>query len=490
MKTAAESPPTEDDVYPVHLLDGTKLFRSLLVCYVFRFNHVLDAQKLHASLSTLLEIGDWRKLGGRLRLKEDGRLEIHVPRPFTLQRPAVLFTHQKLDSSIETHPAGRHLAKPSNSCSSNRHNQSQIEAFAQRPDSPRSVKDLIEKEMPQLSLHVTSFNDATVIALLWPHTLMDAAGLNLLLTKWSLVLHGKGQDVSPVACARQDMLEQAELQSHEEREEPVVNRLRPGLFGLIVMVARIVWHKMCRTTYETRTIMLSGHDVLQLRQLAERDISSQLEKEDGKALVSESDVLAAWGAKLAASSQQKSRPITIYSYINARFRLPFFRSTPDKECIQNMILIAYASLSAQTATEPLGRLALSHRRQVAEQSTTQQTLAYFAMQRKHAKSHQTTRVLFGDPSANTLNFNNLTKFDLFRAMDFSPAVAAGQQDTAGGNPPGTVVVFYPLVLNDTPSMDMLCVLGKDDADNCLMVGSFLPRTWVKIEMELQRLQSS
>jgi hypothetical protein len=34
-----------------------------------RFNDVLDAEKLHDALSELLEIGDWRKLGGRLRFK-------------------------------------------------------------------------------------------------------------------------------------------------------------------------------------------------------------------------------------------------------------------------------------------------------------------------------------------------------------------------------------------------------------------------------------
>jgi hypothetical protein len=33
-----------------------------------RFNDVLDADKLHASLSRLLEIGDWKKVGGRLKL--------------------------------------------------------------------------------------------------------------------------------------------------------------------------------------------------------------------------------------------------------------------------------------------------------------------------------------------------------------------------------------------------------------------------------------
>jgi hypothetical protein len=68
----ARSPPPpvdSDDVYPVHMLDDTKTLRDIVVTWTLRFNDVLDANNLYASLSRLLEIGDWRKVGGRLRLK-------------------------------------------------------------------------------------------------------------------------------------------------------------------------------------------------------------------------------------------------------------------------------------------------------------------------------------------------------------------------------------------------------------------------------------
>jgi hypothetical protein len=54
------------DEYPVHLMDGCKLNHKVLG-WTMRFNDVLDADKLHASLTGLLSIGDWRKLGGRLK---------------------------------------------------------------------------------------------------------------------------------------------------------------------------------------------------------------------------------------------------------------------------------------------------------------------------------------------------------------------------------------------------------------------------------------
>jgi hypothetical protein len=58
-----------DDVYPVHMLDNSKTLRSIVVTWTLCFNDSLDADNLHASLSKLLEIGDWRKVGGRLRLQ-------------------------------------------------------------------------------------------------------------------------------------------------------------------------------------------------------------------------------------------------------------------------------------------------------------------------------------------------------------------------------------------------------------------------------------
>lgn len=70
--------PTKDDtsylyendiVYPVHALDDNKTFRSALLTWTVCFNDVLDADKLQQSLTTLLSIGDWKKAGGRLRLK-------------------------------------------------------------------------------------------------------------------------------------------------------------------------------------------------------------------------------------------------------------------------------------------------------------------------------------------------------------------------------------------------------------------------------------
>lgn len=61
---------SDDDVYPVHVLDAD--FAKLLMVCTLRFDGCLDAEKLHAGLVRLLEIGDWKKVGGRLRRNVGG----------------------------------------------------------------------------------------------------------------------------------------------------------------------------------------------------------------------------------------------------------------------------------------------------------------------------------------------------------------------------------------------------------------------------------
>lgn len=57
-----------DNVFPIHFIDQAGLIRASIISYTFRYNDVLDPEKLHNSLIKLLGMNDWRKLGGRLRL--------------------------------------------------------------------------------------------------------------------------------------------------------------------------------------------------------------------------------------------------------------------------------------------------------------------------------------------------------------------------------------------------------------------------------------
>lgn len=58
-----------DTIIPLHHLDDISILRCIVNDFTLRFDDVLDPGKLSAALERLLELGNWRKLGARLRLK-------------------------------------------------------------------------------------------------------------------------------------------------------------------------------------------------------------------------------------------------------------------------------------------------------------------------------------------------------------------------------------------------------------------------------------
>jgi hypothetical protein len=58
-----------DTVIPLHYWDDHEVFRCIVVDFALRFDDVLDHEKLRRALARLMEIGNWRKLGARLRIK-------------------------------------------------------------------------------------------------------------------------------------------------------------------------------------------------------------------------------------------------------------------------------------------------------------------------------------------------------------------------------------------------------------------------------------
>lgn len=57
-----------DTIIPGHYWDSQPIMRAYCIDLTFRFDDVLDTDKMRAALARLLEIGDWRKLGARIRL--------------------------------------------------------------------------------------------------------------------------------------------------------------------------------------------------------------------------------------------------------------------------------------------------------------------------------------------------------------------------------------------------------------------------------------
>jgi hypothetical protein len=57
-----------DIVIPLHYFDDNDVFRAIIVDFSLYFDDVLDHEKLRQALVRLMEIGNWKKLGARLRI--------------------------------------------------------------------------------------------------------------------------------------------------------------------------------------------------------------------------------------------------------------------------------------------------------------------------------------------------------------------------------------------------------------------------------------
>lgn len=58
---------TDDEVVPFRFWDEQDVPQKLVLEFTYRFDDVLDAEKLKSSLERLLEIGEWRGLGARFK---------------------------------------------------------------------------------------------------------------------------------------------------------------------------------------------------------------------------------------------------------------------------------------------------------------------------------------------------------------------------------------------------------------------------------------
>ncbi|KAL3587656.1 hypothetical protein FPOAC2_13554 [Fusarium poae] len=462
-----------DDVYPLHMLDNTKTLRSIVVTWTLRFDDVLDADKLHNALARLLDMSDWRKLGGRMRLSEKGVAEIHVPRLFTADRPPVAFSCETHTMGIEEHELAQTLPKATDELSIQR-DPGDFLAFAARHDAPQTPDDFLYYDVPLLSLHVTAFTNATLVGLSWPHALMDVMGQQALLRAWSLVLAGREVDVPAVLGAREDALCAAADASGSAEELKVAKQQLKGI-SLMRFGLRFAWDMVSGPAAEGRTIYMPASTLMALRQEAEGDLAVAGEAP----FISDGDVLTAWAARAVAVSLPQPRPVTVLHAVNARFRLPALVNAPGV-FIQNMAVAGFTLLSAAEATGPLGAIAVANRRHLSEQASEGQILACVRELRRDTAGDP--RVLCGPSDALLLPMTNWARADVFNSADFSAAVV---RPGPTGNP-GRVVYHHADAMRPSASTrNVFVVLGKDHRGGYWMSAKLPLAAWDRLASVLR-----
>ncbi|KAI2476242.1 hypothetical protein Ptr902_12318 [Pyrenophora tritici-repentis] len=412
-----------DIVYPVHALDDTKTFRGALLTWSICFNDVLDADKLQQSLTKLLSIGDWKKIGGRLRLKEDGALEIHAPWAFTADRPAFSYSYVNMDQAIEDHPVAQTIPKPNGSVAM-WSAPKDFKELVSRPDTPATIEDLLAGDTPQVSLHITSFINATIVGFSWPHTLMDGMGLKHLVHGWSLVLAGRESEVPPLLGAKEDVLSTiADATAHMREESCMKSKQLKGLSKL-AFGGKFIWDIMTNPAPEMRTLCLPKTVMAKLRLQVQQDIASASGGDGKDVFVSDGDVFTAWLIHTIATASPHPRPVTLTQGINARFRIPLLINAQGV-FVQNMLAVGFTLYSPDVATGPIGQIAQSTRQQLAEQATEGQVIANIEAQRV---AGDPLAALYSDLNAVPIVTTNWGKGKFFHTVDFGPAVLRAGKD--------------------------------------------------------------
>ena len=411
-----------------------------------------------------------------------------MPQPFTPDRPAITYTHQEFQVSINEHPLAKLLPKPTAGAAI--HEVHDFRPFVAREDHPTTLEEYLLQDISILSLHIVSFNDATLVALGFHHSLMDVMGQKAVIEAWSQVLAGRESEVPPVLGAREDVLDTVLAESEKTPKEEFILKdtvLRGWRWALILI--NFLWDNYRYGATETHTIFLPRHTMEQLQSEAQQDIArsqrSDGEYDEKAPYISDNDIIAAWASRLILGSLPQGRSLVMWHISNARFRLPAIKRAAGVY-IQNMILGAFFVVSPDLATRSLGRVALANRRALAPQLTEPQTLALLRYMRP---GFETSNIICANTNSIPVMFTNWTRAEIYHASNFGPAVIrAGETGPSRKNAPGTIVFHCGQPLRKGGAgISMIGVGGKDYDGNYWMDLTVYSRVWGKVRQEIDRL---
>ncbi|KAI0185005.1 hypothetical protein EV127DRAFT_213976 [Xylaria flabelliformis] len=466
-----------DEVYPLYFLDNLAAGRDSVLSETLRYNHVLDANKLHSGLIKLIQHGgNWRKLGGRLRLRPDGSVEIHVPREFTEDRPAVQFTSQSFDIPIEDHKLGSQLPKLTDTPSLHPGPRS-FDSFNPIPDCPDKLRDYVYSDRPILRLHVTSFTNSTLVTLIWPHVVAGGLGVKEIISAWSKTLHSD-DDIPALLGTDKDVLDGIGT----DKDNPVPYHLGPSEikgWGFVKFALRLVWEVLMHPQVESRAICLPRQFLSQLRESCLNELRA-VHQGDSAPFLSEGDVLEAWGARFIAQARGGERPALIITSLDVQSRLGAPWGT-DGIYVQNTAGCVYTTIEPEILLRrPLGELAHVIRQSIHKAATDEQIRAQLRIFR--TLGHTGTIPIFGSPDSHLMSFSNWTKFNIFNAADFSPAILPTASSVSNSTPIGKPTYMHCQALGENRLLrNCYNITGKDWDGNYWFTVFLYPEDWVKLE---------
>lgn len=412
-------------------------------------------------------------------------MELHVPRSFTDDQPAVAFTKQDFSSvNISDHSLAKHLPEPRDAAySQSIAGDVDFRTFAVSKGFVPDMKQFVATQAPQIALLTTSFKDATLVSVVWPHTLFDGVGLTHLLHGWSLQLADRADEIPPVLGAKEDVLDALDAKdTHPAAGSFAGPKLVSGL-DLVLFVVFFLWHRLFYTPRDTRQIFLPRSAVDQ--------ITVEAKKHAGDTFITEGDAISAWVVKAITSAEPNPHPVTVMHLVNGRGRLSCLASSGGVY-LQNIVSTAFCHLAPKVSGASTGEIAVESRRQIMEQSSEEQMTLLLRRVRESLRSKKRAKLEFLEtPHSRVIFTNNLTKAAYVQTADFIPAVLRrGQDDAQRRNPTGTMVNYLHLVVKGhIKATDNFYIIGKDHGDNYWLMATISDKAWTKLDESLAHLRS-
>ncbi|KAF7560198.1 hypothetical protein G7046_g3948 [Stylonectria norvegica] len=471
-----------DEVVPMHLFDDIAGYRNLSLTWSCRFDEALEPNKLRDSLWKLLEMDGWRKLGGRLRKTDAGKLEIHIPRHFTAERPPLRFSHAKEDMCMANHPVACKLPKatgPLESYPSTRY----FKSLTVGPGAPVKFEDYLDRDEPQIALHVVSFEDGTVVSLLFLHTLTDLMGFSSFIKGWCLSLADKPNEIPPLDGVHEDAM--AGLYNAEPSKRHLLSGRQLSGWRLTAWTIRFMLESWWSPPVESRTVGFPEELVMALRKKAKIDLAEGVGKVGGNVpFVSDGDILAALATRMACEElgdPNSKRSVTTILTADARSRVSSSFSE-SSAYVQNAAVGAFSFGSASDILQmPLGLLALKLRKDLLAQLELDQMIWLCRLNRK-CLEETGGGVMFGDTSTVLAVVSNWSKIHCFDIVDFSPAVISSptaEETFAKTNvKPGHPVYWNVQGLGYSKfAPTTFSIVGRDAAGTLWLTADLRPSTW-------------
>lgn len=426
-------------------------------------------------------------------MQSAGKLEYHVPACFTKERPSFISTHDQYHMSIMDHPVGSQMPRPSERPKVFP-NPADFQSLARRPDTPKKLDDYLYSDWPQLTLHMVSFTDATLVTLTWGHWLLDAMGRAALIKAWISVLEGQEDLVPPIHGFDSDPLNA--LGSLAVEPYVLAPRQIVG-FTLLIYLVRAIFDLLWHRAEENHVVCLPSSYIQSMKQTAMREIHEPVsiqadmypsDSENKHPLfVSEGDIIVAWWTRLAIQHipRNSTRSVTIANIFGLRSLLADDLLPSHSAFISNAYRSVATILPAATIySAPLSFTAHAIRRSIQDQGTRAQIEAQ-AKQGRARLEKSGHPIIFGDSSTQLLPFSNWTKARFFD-IDFSSAVLSQgprEKRMEKVGQPSYVQTSQHVITNRYTCI----VMGKDAGGNYWLCESLRTSTWRKIEKDFEEM---